>query len=618
MARSTPQAFRRAGDAQQSPGDSLMSELAPGAVTETMRSAVAAWIYEARTHADLLATGADGGLAAVDLDRLLDPTYDPAERRGLFRRLLTIGMAQHRLAAIDPRSPDDEEQLSRLWEALFDWGSAVQQLLDDPAITTISILGTTVIGDGPHGRVGIYAAFPSAREPLSRAEVLAQGCGLVWNQAAPAVTVALRSGTQLELTREPLVGAQGAREPGVRLVLRRGRVQPWTLPDLIARGMLDQPTAGLLIGLVQAGGSLIIAGPPGAGKTMLLESLLSVLPAERQVVVVEDDGPPLRLPDAAVVSRLYVNDQPAHAADVDPQRRWSRQLQLKPGVVVLSEVGVVTAGAVLAQAEAGRTILTTIEAGSSEAALRRFARLAAVAKRETFGSLPAEALAVLSEAFHALVQVTWSDRLQRQLVQQVLLLNGLDTNGRPVTIPLVESHIDATTIVWHCHARIADRALVWLTPGPVTPQALAERLADRPGEQTPQEPAAIRAPGVAIRSAGVPPISPGSVTPAVAVVRPAEVALRSPGVSPIAPGNVAPAVAMVRPAEEVTGRRSPAASVATQPSPAAHDAASASVAPLASAPLDVPRRGWLDEALERSRERLRLRQGTPTEQDGTG
>lgn len=491
MPRSTPQTFRRAGDGQRSYREALADVTTPLSISEPMRSAVAAYVHHARTQAELVALAqqydqpleqADSDLLdAAEFDQLLDPEFDPTQRRALFRRLLTAALAQNRLDGVDPGVLHDEALLTRLWDETCGWGHAVQQLLDDPEITEIKILGTTAVGDGPRGRVRLPDAFASVAEPLSRAEFLAQSYGVAWNRESPSVTLPLRSGMRMHITRNPRVVSANEREPGLLIVMRRGRRRPWTLRDLVERGMLDRPAAALLTGLMHAGCSILISGQQGAGKTTVLESLLNTLDPDRYIVLIEDNANEFRLHETALVSRLRIDDSQRTDAWKERQATVRENLRLTPDVVVLSEVRGDEAGAVLQQAEAGRPTLTTIHADSAEAALQRFARLAATAiPNNSFAGAPLQAMRVASEAFHVVVHVAFSQRLRRRFVQHVLLLHGLDEAQLPRTLALVESRVDAHALTWRCNARLEDRGLLWETPEIVTPPAVAERLADIP------------------------------------------------------------------------------------------------------------------------------------------
>lgn len=98
----------------------------------------------------------------------------------------------------------------------------------------------------------------------------------------------------------------------------------------------------------------------------------------------------------------------------------------------------------------------------------------------SFAGAPEQALRVLSEAFHVVVHVAYSQRLRRRYVQEVLLLDGPGTDGRPVVRPLVTTSVEADTVRWDCHAQARERSLIWAHAANVTPVRVAARLADLP------------------------------------------------------------------------------------------------------------------------------------------
>lgn len=486
--RRAPRGFRAGGDDDRSYREAVQHATPQVPITDGVRSAVASLINSARLQAEQWDGAAPAGeLDLAAFDQLLDPESEREHRLRLFRTLLVSAIAERRLDGVDLQIVHDESRLRQLWNETCGWGDAVQSLLDDPAITEIKILGTTAIGDGPRGRVALPNAFASAREPLSRAEFLAQSCGVAWSRSSPSVTLPLRSGMRMHITREPRVVAEASGEPGLLIVMRRGRPRPWALADLVERQMLDRPTAGLLALLAHAGCSIVISGQQGAGKTTLLEALVNTRAPETHVVLIEDNANEFRLRPGALATRLRIDDSSASESWRERQEAVRENLRITPDLVVLSEVRGDEAGAVLQQAEAGRATLTTIHADSAEAALHRFARLAAAPiPNNSFAQTPLGALRVLGEAFHAVVHVAYAQRLRRRYVSDVLLLDGIGADGAPVTVPLVTAELDAETIRWRRHAEYAERALAWESSGARTPRRVAARLVDMPDHLTQQ------------------------------------------------------------------------------------------------------------------------------------
>lgn len=490
--RKTPRTFRASGDGARSYSEALQEAMPPLEVNEAMRSAVAAYINSARLRAELIALARQHGeaFAVTDedvldraaFDQLLDPEFDAEQRRQLFRRLLGAAIAHQRLDGVDPQIIHDEHRLRQLWNETCGWGDAVQALLDDASITEIKILGTTAIGEGVRGRVIRPGAYTSAREPLSRAEFLAQSCGVAWNRSSPSVTLPLQSGMRMHITREPRVVAMTNDDPGLLVVMRRGRSHPWNLRDLVERGMLDRPAAELLALLMHAGCSFVISGQQGAGKTTVLEALLNTRAPETHMVLVEDNANEFHLSPGALVTRLRVDDSSTSDAWRERQETVRENLRITPDLVVLSEVRGDEAGAVLQQAEAGRATLTTIHADSARAALQRFARLAtADVPNNSFAGVPEQALRVLSEAFHVVIHVAYSQRLRRRYIQEVVILDGFaEREQAPMLLKLITTAVAGNAIAWSCQASVQAHALTWTNDAVELPARVTSRLADLP------------------------------------------------------------------------------------------------------------------------------------------
>src|SRR5262249_35207910 len=144
--------------------------------------------------------------------------------------------------------------------------------------------------------------------------------------------------------------------------IRRGRMTPWGLPDLVARGALSEEAAAVLTTLIQARLSLIVSGAQDSGKTTFLECALNALPPHEHIVLVEDNTDEFCL-RSSLITRLRVNESGGIATD----GRTSafaivvrETLRMTPSFLAPGEVRGPEAGAIAQIAEAGRPTGTTI------------------------------------------------------------------------------------------------------------------------------------------------------------------------------------------------------------------------------------------------------------------
>ncbi len=241
------------------------------------------------------------------------------------------------LEAIERRLPDDvawedaEEEASGAIERLVASGEVAADVEREPlvqdVVTELVGLGPLadlladdeverVVVDGmdvirvwrrgvvePYGRVFSHGA--SYERVIGR---LLAMTGIPPETAPPVVDGMLPQGTSLQVVRPPVSSHNTA------VVLRRARAHPTTLEDLEAQGALTAPMAQVMRQAVADRASIVVAGPPGSGRTTLLGALLAAAPVDERLVVVGEARAPLA-PQPDVV-RLDRNVDEAECADV--------------------------------------------------------------------------------------------------------------------------------------------------------------------------------------------------------------------------------------------------------------------------------------------------------------
>src|SRR6202167_1213117 len=95
-------------------------------------------------------------------------------------------------------------------------------------------------------------------------EVIANQLGKRLDEDNPVLNAQLPDGSRLAAVIPPVV------RPAPALVIRKFTSRHFTVEDLIARGTLTRPLAGLLATQIERGQTILISGGTATGKTTLL------------------------------------------------------------------------------------------------------------------------------------------------------------------------------------------------------------------------------------------------------------------------------------------------------------------------------------------------------------
>jgi len=153
--------------------------------------------------------------------------------------------------------------------------------------------------------------------------------------------------------------------------IRRFRETPFTVVELLRRGVLDSGLAALLWMVVENKQGIVIYGPTGSGKTTLLNALAMFLPPETKIVSVEDT-PEIFLPfhdNWDSMSTRLSNDPKVQ--NVTLQMQIESAMRQRPDVLILGEIRSREAYAFFQGVSTGHGGLTTVHAENIEALIRR-------------------------------------------------------------------------------------------------------------------------------------------------------------------------------------------------------------------------------------------------------
>ncbi len=151
--------------------------------------------------------------------------------------------------------------------------------------------------------------------------------------------------------------------------IRRYALRRETLPFLVEKGSLSAAAAGFLWATAQATTSILISGPPGAGKTSLLAAMLAAVPADHCVRCVEEVRE-LQVP-LSPHSSYYEARPPGldGAGEVSVRALVKLVLAMRPDRIVVGEVRGAEAFELTRAANAGCGFACTVHANSAADAL---------------------------------------------------------------------------------------------------------------------------------------------------------------------------------------------------------------------------------------------------------
>ena len=205
-------------------------------------------------------------------------------------------------------------------------------LLQDPLVTDVLVNGPQEVWvDRGAGLVLTDVRFRDEAAVRRLAQRLAAPSGRRLDDAQPWVDTVLTDGVRLHAVLPPISAS------GTCLSLRVPRRRAFTLAELVLAGALPPDGVQLLAALVAARRAFLVTGGTGSGKTTVLSALLSLVPVNERLLLVEDAAE--LLPAHPHVLRLVARPANLEGAGEVTLRDLVRQaLRMRPDRLVVGEV----------------------------------------------------------------------------------------------------------------------------------------------------------------------------------------------------------------------------------------------------------------------------------------
>lgn len=270
----------------------------------------------------------------------------------------------------------------------------LQRWLDAPDVTDVLVNGPRDVWVEQAGRLRrVDVDLGGPTEVRALAVRLAAAAGRRLDDASPTVDARLPDGTRLHAVLPPLAEACAV------LSLRVVRPRALTLADLVASGSVAPALGPVLLALVRRRANVLVSGPTGAGKTTLLAALLSLVPHDQRIVLVEESGE--MLPDHPHVVRLTARRPNVDGAGGVGLADLVREaLRMRPDRLVLGECRGAEVREVLAALNTGHEGgCATLHANAAADVPARLEAMAALAGLDR-AAVAAQAVSAIDAVLH--------------------------------------------------------------------------------------------------------------------------------------------------------------------------------------------------------------------------
>jgi len=199
-----------------------------------------------------------------------------------------------------------------------------------------SIEEIAVIGTGKEKPVHVFHAsygwlqtnvfFSSETYAKDVVNKMARQSGRRLSLNSPVLNATLPDGSRLSAAINPVSFS------GPSITIRKFRQQPFTPAQLVENNTFNAELMALLWIAMQCDCSILIAGNTGSGKTSSLNALLSFVPAEERIVVVEET------PEIKVQQRHFVKLNVVKEQSIGMQNLIVESLRMRPDRIIVGEV----------------------------------------------------------------------------------------------------------------------------------------------------------------------------------------------------------------------------------------------------------------------------------------
>ncbi len=244
----------------------------------------------------------------------------------------------------------------------------LQQLLDDPSIEEIWINSPQRVFVARSGKSELTNIVLTAQQVQSIMDRILLWSGRRIDLAQPFVDARLPDGSRLHITIPEITSEHWA--INIRKHLLRGK----SLNDLVELDVMDVDVCAYLVGAVKERKNLLVSGSTQAGKTTLLNALVSSIPVTERVITIEEvfELKP-KLPDCVAMQTRTSNLD--GSGEISIRRLIKEALRMRPSRLIIGEIREAESLDLLIALNSGIPGMATLHANSAREAIRKLQTL---------------------------------------------------------------------------------------------------------------------------------------------------------------------------------------------------------------------------------------------------
>jgi pilus assembly protein CpaF len=240
----------------------------------------------------------------------------------------------------------------------------LSDFIDDPTVEEIWINSPERIFIARNGRSELTMLLLSAEQVRNLVERLLLWSGRRLDLSVPFVDARLPDGSRLHVAIPEITAANWA------VNIRKHLMQKVSIAQLAERGVMTAEMAELLRRAVAAGLNILVSGGTQAGKTTMLNALVSTIPVSERVITIEEvfELAP-QLPDVIAMQTRSSNLQ--GEGEISLRRLIKESLRMRPSRIIVGEVRESEALDLLIALNSGLPGMGTLHANSARDAVAK-------------------------------------------------------------------------------------------------------------------------------------------------------------------------------------------------------------------------------------------------------